>query len=301
MRRGRRPASIELQQPRDQHRPGNAQPRRNLTPRTRLPHRTPLRRGHHPAVAPHARLSPNWQSRSRKRTITVSRDSHSGAGTTSVGAAGKTLGQRALTQHQGAAAIEDDDGATIGSDRQSDHDRSFGEARLTWGAAMATLAPEVSAQLITALRHGRGLGDAARELRLDLAALWATARTDTRLTAEARTPRRRRQGQRGRITCDSWPSDCRRPCRTHPRQPPRGHLAHRSRVREGLRRGRRGGGPLRGQPLGPAHPRHRGPVSRRPAHAPHTSAKAAAAAAGVTTQAIYQRRRRDRRVRLSHG
>ncbi|WP_330346608.1 hypothetical protein OG858_47265 (plasmid) [Streptomyces europaeiscabiei] len=45
----------------------------------------------------------------------------------------------------------------------------------------ARLTARQSAQLITALRHGRPLDEAAADLRLDLAAVWATARTDTRL------------------------------------------------------------------------------------------------------------------------
>lgn len=38
-----------------------------------------------------------------------------------------------------------------------------------------------SAQLITALRHGQPLDEAAADLRLDLAAVWATARANTRI------------------------------------------------------------------------------------------------------------------------
>jgi hypothetical protein len=43
MRRRQRPGRIELQQPRNQHRPGHPRPRRDLTPRAQLPHPTPFR------------------------------------------------------------------------------------------------------------------------------------------------------------------------------------------------------------------------------------------------------------------
>ncbi|MEV4974996.1 hypothetical protein [Streptomyces scopuliridis] len=50
MCRRQRPGRIELPQPRNQHRPGHPQPRRDLTPRARLAHPTPFRRGHrHPS------------------------------------------------------------------------------------------------------------------------------------------------------------------------------------------------------------------------------------------------------------
>ncbi len=41
--RRQRPGRIKLQQPRNQQRPGHPQPRRDLTPRARLPHPTPFR------------------------------------------------------------------------------------------------------------------------------------------------------------------------------------------------------------------------------------------------------------------
>ena len=49
-------------------------------------------------------------------------------------------------------------------------------------APPAPLSPAQTARLITALRHGQALEDAATHLRMDLAAVWATARTHTGLT-----------------------------------------------------------------------------------------------------------------------
>ncbi|MGC0397437.1 hypothetical protein RKD27_000081 [Streptomyces sp. SAI-126] len=53
VRRRQRPRRIQLQQPCNQHRPGQPQPRRDLTPRTRLPHPTPFHpRKPSPATVP---------------------------------------------------------------------------------------------------------------------------------------------------------------------------------------------------------------------------------------------------------
>ncbi|MFI6494563.1 hypothetical protein [Streptomyces sp. NPDC050564] len=49
-------------------------------------------------------------------------------------------------------------------------------------SSVQLLSSEESARLVTALRHGRSLEDATGDLWPDLLTVWATARTDTRLT-----------------------------------------------------------------------------------------------------------------------
>ncbi|MEY2249023.1 hypothetical protein AB8A21_39900 [Streptomyces sp. BF23-18] len=162
---------------------------------------------------------------------------------------------------------------------------------------MAALEPEESAQLITALRHGRGLDDAARELRLDLAAVWTTARTDTRLTialagrdpdAAAEKARTARAEYLRLLALGLPPTHAELilgsghvgTWRTDPAYAKACAAAAEAAAPYAASRWAR---------LTPAT------VARFLADlsTPHTSVKAAAAAASVTTQAIYQRRRRD--------
>ncbi|MEU6656871.1 hypothetical protein ABZ904_48145 [Streptomyces sp. NPDC046900] len=82
----------------------------------------------------------------------------------------------------------------------------------------APLTDSQTDQLVTALRTGQSVDAAATILGLELSAVWARARTDTRLTIAlaGRTPRRATSGpgSRGPTTCGSWRSVWPRPGRS---------------------------------------------------------------------------------------
>ncbi|MGW1674550.1 hypothetical protein [Streptomyces sp. NPDC002324] len=160
------------------------------------------------------------------------------------------------------------------------------------------LSSEQSDRLITALRHGQALDEAAGELGLDLAAVWATARTDTRLVVALTGRDPDTADERGRIARAEY---LRLLALGMP--PSRAAL-----IMGGSDPGAwRGGDPAYAKACAAvieaaARYNRTGPVRLTPDRVarfldelsrPGVTVTSAAAAAGVTSVAIYQRRRRD--------
>lgn len=160
------------------------------------------------------------------------------------------------------------------------------------------LTPEQSARLITKLRHGRPLDEAAEELGLDLAAVWATARTDTRLAVALTGHDPDTADGRGRIARAEY---LRLLALGVP--PSRADLI----MGSGHAGAWRGGDPAYAKACAAVSEAAARYNRTRPARLtpvrvarfldelskPSATVTAAAAAAGITTVAIYQRRRRD--------
>ncbi|MFE6625203.1 hypothetical protein [Streptomyces sp. NPDC057740] len=160
------------------------------------------------------------------------------------------------------------------------------------------LAPADKHALVDALRHGQGIESAADALGLDLAAVWATARTDTRLTIAlaGRDPDAPEEAGRAaraeflRLLALGVP-------------PTRAELI----LGVGEPGKWRGGDPAYARACAAAtdasvrYRSHAGPrltvqnVAKflDALRVSGTTVRSAAATAGITTQAVYQRRRRD--------
>lgn len=162
----------------------------------------------------------------------------------------------------------------------------------------ARLTARQSARLITALQHGRPLDEAAADLRIDLAAVWTTARTDTRLVIALAGRDPDAAAERGRAARAEYlrllalgvpPSTAELILESGHAGTWRGNDRAYARACSAVSAAAAPYSSTRQARLTPER------VARflEELRTPGTTVKAAAQATGITTVAIYQRRRRD--------